>query len=200
MSVPASTTKVQYTLTSATQVLAIPFYFVSDSHVRVIRTRLNVDTVLSAGFTLAGAGVVSGGTLTLLGTQTIVGDRITIKRNVPLTQLTSYVANDRFPASTHERALDMLTMLAQQTKEITERSLMYGEGERMNAGNVLPAVPARERKVLGFDTDGELDLSVSLEDVRTLVIANPVAALTDVTDYGSVGDPVTDVADYGSIA
>jgi hypothetical protein len=77
---------------------------------------------------------------------------------------------------------------------------VYGSGEVIGIGNMLPDVPTRERKVLGFKTDGTLDLTVSLEDLRTLIVANPVAALTDVTDYGSVGDPVTDVADYGSIA
>ena len=200
MSVPASNYKIQYVLTSAAQALAIPFYFISASHVRVIRTRYDVDSVLSSGFVIAGAGTEAGGTLTLDGTQTIAGDRITIKRNVPLTQLIEYSPNDRFPASTHERGLDEATMRAQQAYELAERGLTYGEGEVIGAGNRLPTIPERERRVVGFKTDGTLDLSVSLEDIRTIIIANPVDGLTDVTDYGSIGDPVEVVADYGSIA
>lgn len=200
MSVPASSYKVQYVLTSATQALAIPFYFIEAAHVRVIRTRLNVDLVLSSGFTVTGAGVQAGGTLTLDGSMTRVGDRITIRRNVPLIQSISYSPNDRFPASTHERGLDEATMKAQQAHELADRSLYYGEGEVVGEANRLPAIPGRERRLLGFDTAGRVDMSISAEDVNTLIVANPVNALTDVTDYGSVGDPVTDVADYGSIA
>ena len=200
MSVPSSTGKIQYVLGGGVESVAVPFYFVSNSHVRVVRTRNEVDVPLTSGYSLAGAGASSGGTLTLDGTQTLYGDRLTVKRNVPLTQLVQYAPNDRFPASTHERALDLLTMMAQQTKEAAERALIYAEGELIAGGNVLPKIPTRQRKVLGFDPHGALDLTVSLEDLRTLVIANPVAGLTNVTDYGDLTDPVTNVADYGTIA
>jgi hypothetical protein len=196
----ATTAKVQYTLTSAAPALAIPFYFLENSHIVVIRTRATTEETLASGYSISGVGNPSGGTVTLDGTATDGGDRITIKRVVPLNQLTSYAPNDRFPASSHERALDRLTMIAQQISELAGRALVYGSGEVIGSGNMLPDVPTRERKILGFKTDGTLDLTVSLEDIRTLIVANPVAALTDVTDYGSVGDPVTDVADYGSIA
>jgi hypothetical protein len=198
--ISASTAKVQYNLTSGAAALAIPFYFIENSHVRVIRTRDGEDSVISAGFTISGAGNEDGGTLTLDGTTTLSQDRITIKRSIPLTQLTSYVPNDRFPASTHERALDRLTMIAQQLSELAGRSLIFGEGEVIAIGNILPGVAGRERAVLGFDVEGELDLTISMDDVRRLIVANPVDALTDVTDYGSTGDPTTEVVDYGSTA
>lgn len=200
MSVSLPDYKVQYVLTSANQALAIPFYFLQDSHIRVIRTRSHVETPLTGGFTIAGAGNPSGGTLTLDGSETQVADRITIRRNLSLTQNISYAPNDRFPASTHERGLDEATMKAQQATEIAERGFLFGEGELLTSAHRLPAVPSRERKVLGFKTDGSLDLTVSLEDIRTIIVANPLDELTDVTDYGSVGDPVTSAADYGSIA
>lgn len=200
MSIASADYKRQYALTSGTQVLPIPFYFIQNSHVRVVRTRGNVDTILATGFVLAGAGAAAGGTCTLTGLQTIAGDRITIKRNVPLTQLIAYSPNDRFPASTHERGLDEATMRAQQAYELAERGLNYSEGEIIGAGNRLPAVPTRERRLLGFKTDGTIDMQISIDDVNTLIVANPVNALSAVTDYGSIGDPVTDVADYGSIA
>lgn len=195
----ATTQKVQYTLTSATAALAVPFYFIENYHVRVVRTRSGVDTPLNGGFTLSGAGVASGGTLTLDGTETAVGDRITLKRVVPLDQLTSYAANDRFPASTHERALDRATMQVQQVEESVARALQYGEGEVMSAAKRLPSLNDRARRILGFDGDGDVDVSVLLDDIRTIIIANPVDELPDVTDYGSVADEVTSVADYGSV-
>lgn len=39
------------------------------------------------------------------------GTRIMVRRELPITQLTDYVTSDSFPAETHEKALDKLTML-----------------------------------------------------------------------------------------
>lgn len=198
MSVTAGTSKVQYVLTSATQALFIPFFFVEANHVKVVRTRDGVDTVLGTGFAVAGAGNTAGGNLTLAGTHTQIGDRITIKRSIPLTQLFSYAPNDRFPASTQERALDLLTMLAQQVSETAGRALVFGEGELADDGNVLPNEATRADKAIGFDEDGDLDLTVSLQEIRRLILVNPVGGLLNVTDYGTLGE-TTDVADWGTI-
>lgn len=200
MSVPSSVSKIQYTLTAAAQTLAVPFYFIANSHVRVIRTRAEAETVLTAGYSLSGAGVLTGGTLTLDGTQTQAGDRITIRRALPMTQAISYAENDKFRAKTHERGLDEATMRDQQALETAERGMLYGEGEVLTSGNRLPAVASRKERVLGFDSDGRLDMRLTVDALNTLIVANPVAGLTNVTDYGSVGDPANNVADYGSIA
>lgn len=199
MSVPASTGKVQYILTSATQALAVPFYFIDNSHVRVVRTRSGVDVPI-IGFTLTGAGNEDGGTLTLTGDGTAIGDRITIKRAVPLSQLVNYAPNDRFPASTHERALDKLTMLVQQMNEVSGRSLIYGEGEVVGAGNQIPNIVGRALKVLAFDDEGLVDVSLSLEALQRLIIYNPVDALPSVTDYGQISEAASSFADYGTIS
>lgn len=180
MSVASATGKVQYTLTSGNPTLAIPFYFLENSHVRVIRTRSGVDTVLSSGFSLSGAGVAAGGSCVLDGTQTQTGDRITIKRNVPLTQLVSYVENDRFPAATHERAMDRLTMIAQMVKEISERALVYGEGEVVGAENMLPKLTDRANKRLGFDANGR----VSMEDPLPVTVAT--GDVIEISNYSAL--------------
>ena len=39
---------------------------------------------------------------------------VTVDRVIPQTQSTDYVENDNFPAETHERGLDRVTLLAQQ--------------------------------------------------------------------------------------
>jgi hypothetical protein len=189
--ISADSRKVQFTLTSGTQTLAVPFYFLDNSHIRVVRARTGEpDEVLGigAGYTISGAGVELGGAIVLDGTMTDVGDRVTIRRNIPLTQLVEYVANDRFPASTHERALDQLTMIAQFIAEIAERSLVFGESELITDGNILPAGEDRASKVLGFDEEGNLDLSVSLEAIRTLIAANPTGSFTDLelSDLGTL--------------
>lgn len=200
--ISSETGKQQFVIASVVQALAVPFYFLANSHVKAIRSRVDEDDVTlveNLDYSLTGAGDEAGGTLTLLGSANLaVADRITVKRNIPLTQETSYAPNDRFPASSHERALDKLTMEMQQVSEVASRSLVFGEGE-LPGGNVLPGATARADKLLGFDANGNLDLTVGLDAIRTIIIANPVDELTDVTDYGSVSDVVTSVADYGSI-
>ncbi len=201
MSVASPTNKVQYVLASLAPTLAVPFYFIEDAHVKVIRTRAGFDDeylTKDTHFTVSGAGNMVGGSITLLGVNVAVADVITVKRVVPFTQLFSYVPNDRFPAATQERALDFLTMLTQQVREITERSLVFAEGEVVGSGNILPEAADRALKVLGFDANGLLDLTVSLDDIRRLILVNPVDALTSVTDYGTLGE-ATDFADYGTI-
>jgi hypothetical protein len=196
--ISATTSKQQFTLTSGTQTIAVPFYFLENSHVKVVRTRNGVDTTLTAGFTISGAGDADGGQIVFSGAGTIAGDRITVMRVVPILQLTSYAPNDRFPASSHERALDKLTMLVQMVEEKVGRALLYKEGEVIGNGHALPAVAVRALKLLGFDANGLLDLTVSIEDVRRLIVANPVGGLPDVFDYGTLGE-TTGVFDYGTI-
>ncbi|HFU6567571.1 TPA: right-handed parallel beta-helix repeat-containing protein, partial [Raoultella ornithinolytica] len=59
-----------------------------------------------------GAGDKNGGQLTLLSAHS--GATLLIYRDPDATQLTSYLATGKFPATSHERALDKLTMLIQK--------------------------------------------------------------------------------------
>jgi hypothetical protein len=81
-------------------------------------------TLMTEGldYSVTGVGNASGGTVVFTvvppsvpsGTGSIV-----LRRAVPMTQGTHYVANDAFPESTHEAALDKLTMLVQQVVDET---------------------------------------------------------------------------------
>ncbi|MBZ4307778.1 hypothetical protein LAN33_26250, partial [Mycobacterium tuberculosis] len=42
--------------------------------------------------------------------------------------MTDYQPYDAFPADSHERALDLLTMMAQQLKDASDRSMQYPVG------------------------------------------------------------------------
>lgn len=197
--VSSSTRKAQYTLTSATQAVAVPFYFIANSHVRIVRTRDGTDTVLTGGFTLSGAGTEAGGTCTFDGTLTAIGDRITIRRAVPLTQLFDYAANDRFPATTHERALDQLTMMIQEQREITDRCLVVGETEV--APNVALPLATRKNKILGFDANGAPQLQDPLgaaQLVGDVIEVSSYAAARAIPITGLVTARHVRIAGYGS--
>ncbi len=157
MSVTTNTSKVQYTLSSAVQALPITFYFLDNSHIKAIRARAGVadyTMVLGTDYSLIGAGDEAGGTLTTIATNLQAGDKITIKRDIPITQLTNYVYNDKFPAEVHEKVADKLTMEVQQLKEVTDRAVQFPESEVAGTGNVMPVAAERAAKILGFDASG----------------------------------------------
>lgn len=124
MTVQNSTSSASYNGNGVTVVFTVPFRFLSNDHLLVTRTDvatgvvtpLVLDSIGPNGYSVQGAGAPSGGTVTTVTAPTgaPVLQRIDIKRNVPITQLTDYIANDDFPAESHESALDKLTMICQQ--------------------------------------------------------------------------------------
>jgi hypothetical protein len=130
MALQNETSKIQYNgNNSTTTSYAVPFYFFDNAHIKAIVTNSSgVDSILSlgSGFALTGAGNVTGGTLTTTAAVPS-SSKVTIYREVPATQLTSYAEGGDFPAASHERALDKLTMLAQQMLRSFGRALKFPE-------------------------------------------------------------------------
>ena len=85
-----------------------------------------IETVKSEGTGSTNYGIsdngASGGTVTMV-TAPASGTTLVLLRNTALTQETGYVANDPFPAETHEDALDKLNMQTQELQEELDRSL-----------------------------------------------------------------------------
>lgn len=125
MTVPTSTAKSgPYAGAGTTGPFTVGFRFLENSHLQVIRTStLGLDSTLTltTDYSVTGAGGASG-TVTLVAALA-VGEKLTIIRNVPFTQDADYVQNDAFPAESHERALDKLTMEVQQVAEEAGRAL-----------------------------------------------------------------------------
>lgn len=126
MAVSSSTTRADYTGNGVTAAFTIPFYFIDNSHVVVLRTEIatGVATTLALGtdYSLSGAGSPSGGTATLVVAPPSTV-RLTVYRSVPFTQVYHYVTGDTFPAAAHETNLDLLCMEAQQLNEAIGRTL-----------------------------------------------------------------------------
>lgn len=189
MSIATDTAKVQYTLSTAAQALPIPFYFLENAHIQAYKGgETPVLLVLGTDYTLVGAGDEDGGTLTTIAdTAADLGaaDVITIRRSIPITQQTNYVYNDKFPAEVHERALDKLTMVAQELKETVDRAIVFHETEVGGAGNKLPTAPNRAGKILGFTANGQalelLDPVSAVFAEGDLIQCNSVTALKAVS-------------------
>ena len=130
---------------------AVGFRFLEDVHLRVVKTSaqgVDADLILGIDFFASGAGEVNGSVILVapLGSS----ERLTILRSVPETQEADYVQNDAFPAESHERALDKLTMIAQQQSEQLGRTLRLGVS--VNASPDFPS--PSPNKFIGWDAAG----------------------------------------------
>jgi len=81
---------------------------------------------LTTNYTVSGAGDKNGGSVTML-TPPAAGQKLRIERIVDILQPTNYPENTKFPAASHERALDRLTMIDQQQQGEIDRAPKFSE-------------------------------------------------------------------------
>jgi hypothetical protein len=125
MTVSTTTNKVSYSGTGSQTVFAYGFKIFADGDLDVyIRSSTGTETLqtITTHYTVSGAGSDSGGNVTFV-TAPGSTDTVVIQRKLDLTQGTDYVANDPFPAASHEDALDRLTFITQQIQEEVDRSI-----------------------------------------------------------------------------
>jgi hypothetical protein len=159
MAVQSDTSRIQYAgNNSTTTSYAVPFVFQENSHLKAIaRTSAGVESVVTLT-NHTGAGDVNGGTV-----RTAVAvpatSTLTIYREVPATQTTTYAEGGDFPAASHERALDKLTFITQQNARGVASAVKIPEDETTNT--VLPAAVNRANRALGFGAIGDVSVSGS---------------------------------------
>jgi hypothetical protein len=131
--------------------------------IRTNSTGAETTKTLSTHYTVAGAGDASGGSITFTGGNIPAsGETVVIRRNVPQTQAIDYIANDPFPAETHEEGLDRSTMVAQQVAEESNRSIKLSRTNTMTSTEFTVGATDRANKVLAFDSAGEISVTQEL--------------------------------------
>ena len=181
MTVSSTTARVSYSGNGSTTAFSVPFYFLDQAHLKVVlRSSTGTETVqvLSTNYTVSGAGNPAGGTVTM-SVAPASGVTLVILRNAPLTQLVDYQPNDPFPAETHERALDQLTMESQQLNEAINRSIKLSSTNTMTSTEFTVGAADRANKVLGFDNAGELTVTQELGTYRGNWAASTAYAVRD---------------------
>lgn len=170
MTISTTTSKVGYNGNGVTTAFSVPFLFLANADLTVVLlSSAGVETTLtlSTHYTVTGAGNDSGGTLTMV-TPPAIGERLTILREVALTQETDYISGDPFPAETHERALDRLTMIDQQQEEVLSRAMTLPVSDAASAA--LPTKAMRAGKYLAFDVDGN---AVAVSGTSSSIVVTP---------------------------
>ena len=142
MTVNSNLNKIQYVGAGGVTLFPFPYPFelTTDIVTTVVDTSVTPPADISGSFTFVvagGAGDVGSVTITPAPDTVKTTNRITIKRVVAATQLTSYPESGQFPAKAHEKALDKLTELAQQIFEGLGRTLALSVNTALSSAPVL---------------------------------------------------------------
>jgi len=155
-----------------------------------------------SGFTVAGAGVTEGGTVTFSAAPAD-GVIVMIERRMPLERLTDFIEGGDFSARAINNELDFLIAAIQQVGRDQAPMLRYTDDEAPGAVD-MPTKDLRANMVLGFDGNGD-PIAVSTEGVMaapdftatgtgaaTRTSTDKFGDLISVKDFGAVGDGVAD--------
>jgi hypothetical protein len=190
---------------ASTTNFAYQFRILEDTDLLVIirtnSTGAETTKTLATHYTVAGAGDASGGSITFTGGNTpAIGETVVIRRNVPQTQAIDYIANDPFPAETHEEGLDRSTMVAQQVAEESNRSIKLSRTNTMTSTEFTVGATDRANKVLAFDSAGEISVTQELgtfkgSDTTTTTAAYVKRDIIKSTTAGQLNNVYICVAD-----
>ena len=187
MTISTTTSRITYNGNGVTTVFSIPFRFLANGDLVVVEvSAAGVETTktLTTHYTLTGAGDDAGGSVAML-VAPANGTRLIIYRDTDIVQETDYISGDPFPAETHERALDRLTMIAQEIGSDADRSIKVPVGDSSSLSTTLPASANRLDKFLVFD-----DVTGAAE-VSTVTQTQVASAVAAAYAAGSTADAVT---------
>jgi len=187
MTISTTASRISYNGNGVTTIFAFPYRFLANGDLVVVEvSAAGVETTktLTTHYTLTGAGDDAGGSVTML-VAPANGTRLIIYRDTDIVQETDYISGDPFPAETHERALDRLTMIAQEIGSDADRSIKVPVGDSSSLSTTLPASANRLDKFLVFD-----DVTGAAE-VSTVTQTQVASAVAAAYAAGSTADAVT---------
>ena len=140
----------------------------------VIASGVATEQTLTTHYTVSGAGVASGGNVTMLAAPADT-EELVIQRILPLTQGTDLVDNQAFSLEVLEEGYDRVIMIAQQHKEELDRVLIQSITEETAIEFPSPVAD----NVIGWDSAG-----ITLENKSGLAesVAEAEAALAAAED------------------
>ena len=166
MTISSTTVRNSYSGDGTTDTFNYTFKIFADTDLQVIiRSSTATETVktLTTHYTVTGAGNANGGTVVFTaGNIPSATETVVLRRAVPQTQAIDYIANDPFPAESHEEGLDRAMMTLQQVQEEVTRSIKLSRTNTMTSTEFAVGATDRANKILAFDTNGELAVTQEL--------------------------------------
>ena len=192
MTISSTTVKNSYSGNGTLDTFNYTFKVFADADVQVIiRDASATETVkiLTTHYTVTGAGSASGGTIVFTaGNIPSATETVVIRRASPQTQAIDYIANDPFPAESHEEGLDRSMMAIQQLQEEVNRSIKLSRTNTMNSTEFAIGDTDRAGKVLGFDASGELTVAQELGTFKGNWSTSTAFAVRDIIKDTSNGN------------
>lgn len=173
MTISTQTNRVSYTGNGVTTAFAFAYYFLSDSDLKVYKD--GTLQTITTHYTVSGAGNPAGGTVTFL-TAPANSLSVVILRDPAITQATDYVANDPFPAATHEDALDKLTMIAQRLDDRMDRAMTLSDTDISGASVTLPTPVANKGLKWNAAATAIVNTTEDIDGIATAAAASAAAA------------------------
>jgi len=184
MTISSTTVKNSYSGNGTLDTFNYTFKVFADADIQVIiRDASATETVktLTTHYTVTGAGSSSGGTIIFTaGNIPSATETVVIRRASPQTQAIDYIANDPFPAESHEEGLDRSMMAIQQLQEEIDRSIKLSRTNTMTSTEFAVGSTDRAGKIFGFDDNGELVVSQELGTFKGNWSASTTYAARDI--------------------
>jgi len=204
MTISSTTVKNSYSANGTLDTFNYTFKVFADADLQVIiRDTAGAETVktLTTHYTVTGAGSASGGTIVFTsGNIPSATETVLIRRASPQTQAIDYIANDPFPAESHEEGLDRSMMAIQQLQEEVNRSIKLSRTNTMTSTEFTVGATDRANKILAFDSVGEIAVTQELgtykgSDATTTTAAYVVRDMIKSTTAGQLNNVYICIAD-----
>ena len=130
MTIETQTNRVQYVGNGATTEFPVPFPVLQPDHLRLFLWQNNRQAEMTTGFTVVGAG--TGSVSVRTDAPVAAGVKLTILREIPLTQMMDLQNGGDFNAETLEGSADILAMQIQQLDEKAGRAIVAPESMGSN--------------------------------------------------------------------
>lgn len=152
-------------------------------------------------YTTSGAGIPGGGSVTLTSKISTGMSTIVVFIGPVPKQTTDFVNNTRIPSASIESFLDRqaLTAASLSKRVDTALTIPMAEPGAEGRGTTLPIAVLRADKIMAFDEEGNVAVSLRTSTLQSLINLNSAQLVQGLTDYGSVADTPENIVDYGEI-
>jgi hypothetical protein len=171
-----TTPRVQYTATSGQTVFTVSFEFFENADLKVYKNSTLL--TLTTHYTVTGAGVTGGGSITLV-TGATAGDVLTITRDIAVKRVTDFPTSGPFNVEALNTDLDRLTAMMQERENGLTRVVQLSETDTA-ATLQLPVAATRASKVLGFDSTGNAIIMQEIGNYKGNWAATTAYVLRDI--------------------
>lgn len=184
--------RVQYTATAGQTSFSVPFEFFTNADIKVFNgtseLSYNASPSSASQYSVSGAGVSGGGSITLGGSGATLNDVITIYRDLAISRSTDFPTSGAFQINSLNDELDKIIAMCQQL----ERDLKFSPRAAATTANTFnitfPNLAAN--KVLSVNSAGTgLEFAQDITDITTIA-----AIASDVTAVSNIAANVTTVA------